>query len=656
MQLPAGIEPEMATLSGFLLGLAQKCIVAAIKKWKENKDKGAAEAERRTLDEFEYAKSITTKVEQCITASIRELHLSSEQIRRILDLETNPQLKEEFAAEFLKPGFSTERIIDFFVKQDPDLAAMRHELRTLATMWIDEIDKAISSDAVLTNIISLQSQRAVHSELESVEDHLVKAEIRDEQKEKLDEQRYNALFAELRQIGSSLPMLTSGDNEDKTPECLKSLHQQRFDRAKEQLKSGSVVVAAEGFQSLIEELQVLKSNGEGDLLLKCHLNVAACLWEQDKKKDATEWFERSFALNPDDWRAKRGKAFALIFRDEIEPALAILRAIRIERPDESEHVCNEAWILKNTGRAEAAIELMEARVFEDENYFAILSFAYSRVDRSSDAERAARQAIRISPKSDIALMALSFALGFPVVQRRMRRETLNFVPTDEERKQVLEAITYGEQAATSLRASSRFNSLVDVLSNLTAFYPAVGNCVKAIAIAEEALRFAPNDITILRNLWCCQMRVQQFDEAIGTVARLENLDDGFDWWKNKAETHILAGKSQDVLEAWESKKLDARFSENVGVTAIVARALSKRHRTQDGINLLSDALIRFPSNLCLLTERALLFESLDRVTDARSDFENAEKSPSAEYRAQMLLDFGGFLFRRHDWKAAAERR
>jgi hypothetical protein len=112
MQLPAGIEPEMATLSGFLLGLAQKCIVAAIKQWKENKDKGAAEAERRTLDEFEYAKSITTKVEQCITASIRELHLSSEQIRRILDLETNPQLKEEFAAVFLKPGFSTERIID----------------------------------------------------------------------------------------------------------------------------------------------------------------------------------------------------------------------------------------------------------------------------------------------------------------------------------------------------------------------------------------------------------------------------------------------------------------------------------------------------------------------------------------------------------------
>ncbi|MGA2248471.1 MAG: hypothetical protein ABSH48_26175, partial [Verrucomicrobiota bacterium] len=544
MQPPTGIEHEVATLSEFLLGLGQKCIVAAIKKLKESKDKGAAEAERRMMDAFEYAKSITTKIEQRITASIRELHLSSEQIRRIRDLETNPQLKEEFAVEFLKPDFSTERIVEFFVKQDPDLAAMRHELRTLASMWIDEIDKAISSDAVLTNIISLKSQRAVHSELKSVEDKLVKAEIRDEQKAKLDEQRYNDLFAVMRQLQSSLPMLTSGDKEDKVPESLKSLHQQRFDRAKEQLKSGSVVVAEEIFQSLIEELQVLKSNCEGDLLLRCHLNVATCLWEQDKKKDAKEWFERSFALNPNDWRAKRGKAFALIFRGEIEPALEILRAIRIERPNESDHVCNEAWILKNTGRAEAAIELMEARVFEDENYFAILSFAYSRADRSSDAERAARQAIRISPKSDIALMALSFALGFPVVQRRMRRETLNFVPTDEERKQVLDAIIFGEQAATSLRANSRINSLVDVLSNLTAFYPAVGNCEKAIAIAEEALRYAPNEVTILRNLWCCQMRVQQFNEAIGTAERLESLDDGFDWWKRKAETHVLAGKSQ----------------------------------------------------------------------------------------------------------------
>jgi len=655
MQLPEGIENHVASLSRFLLGLGQKCIVAAIKKWKENKDKSAANAEKRVIDELEYAKSITTKVQQRITVSIRGLHLTAEQIRRILDLETNSLLKDEFAAEFLKPDFSTERIVEFFVRQDPGLSTMKDELRKLASAWIDEIDKAIASDAILAGAISLKSQRAVHAELKAVEEHLVKAAIRDQQKENADDQRFNDLFAEVRGLRSSLSILVSKEGDDKTPESLNSLHQQRFDRAKERLKFGNVAVAEEGFRSLIEELQALKSDGESELLLRCHLNVATCLWEQDKKKDAAEWFEKSFALTPNDWRARRGKAFALIFRDEIEPALQILRAIRIERPDEYEHVCNEAWILKNTGRAPAAIELMEARVFEDEYYYAILSFAYSRADRNADAERAAREAVRIAPKSDMALMALSFALGFPIVQRRMRRETLNFVPTDEERKQVLEAISYGEQAATSLRTNSRINSLIDVLSNLTAFYPAVGNCGKAIVIAEEALRYAPNDINILRNLWCSQMRIQQFNKAIETATKLETLDDPFDWWKRKAESLILAGKSQEVLDAWDAKKSDARYHGNVDLICIVARALSKRHRTQDGIILLSDALNRFPSNTCLLTERALLLESLDRPEDAKSDFETAENSSSAEYRAQMLLDFGNFLFRRHEWMPAAER-
>jgi tetratricopeptide (TPR) repeat protein len=652
MQPMTGFEHP---LSDFFFGVSQKCFVVAIQKWKETKDKIKADEETKTIHEFESAKSAAVKVQQRITVAIRGLHLSAEQLQQVLALEKNPLLKDELAAQFLNASITPEHIVEYFVNQDSSLLPIRDQLLLIATAWMDEIDRAIAEDSVLSNILTIKAHRDVRSSLKSLENQLVKRELKDDQNEEAKQQRLNEMFAKVSDIQSSMAFFVSKEREDKTPENLKSLYQRRFDKAKERLAEGKVVVAEQGFRELLDELQTFTANGEAELKLRCHLNIATCLWEQNKIGDSADWFEKSFALNPNDWRAKRGKAFALIHRNSIEPALEILRQIRKERPDESEHVCNEAWILKNTGRVQAAIELLESRVFEDENYFSILSFAYSRADRRDEAERAARKAIQIAPKSDVALMALSFALGFPVIQRRTRRETLQFTPSDDERKRLTDAIGYAEQAAASLRSNGRINSLVDVLSNLTAFYPAVGNCNQAIIFAKEALQYAQNDVNILRNLWCAQMRVGQFSDAILTAEKLEILDNPVDWWKRKSEAQILADKSQEVLNSWEAKKSDSQFSADVDAIAIVAGAYSKRHRTDDGLGLLNDALTRDPSNPALLTQRGLLLEGLGKISEARNDFDNAEKSPANEYRGQMILDFGQFLFRRHEWKEAAER-
>ena len=650
-----GFEQDLLRLSAYLSGLSQKCFVAAIKKSKETRDQRKTEEAEHTIDEFESAKNVATKIQQKITASIRSLKLTPGQLQEILALETNPFLKDRLTEKILSSDISPEFIEELFISQNPALEALRGQLHLLAVCWLDALDKVVADDPILPQIVSFRGFRVLRQDLRALGNDLVKANLRAEQAEEKAERRHGELLAAISKSQAGYDLRGTNEVKDTTPDHLKTQHQRRFERARERLLNGNLILAEQGFRELIDDLEALKEVNDSELKLKCSLNVAACLWEQNKKDDAVVWFDKSFALNPNDWRAMRGRAFALVQKNSIEPALEIFRRIRLERPNESEHVCNEAWLLKNTGRVQEAIQLLESKVFEDEIYYAILSFAYSRADRSDDAEAAARKAFHLKPKSELAMMALSFAIGFPVIQRRTRRETLQFVPSDDERNELLEAIDYAEQAATILRTNAHFNSLVDVLSNLTAFYPAAGNCEKAIIIAGEALQYVPDEINILRNLWCSQMRLGQFGAAIQTAAKLEILDDPVDWWKRKSEGQILADKSQEVLDSWDSIKSDSRYSENMDCVAILASAYSKRHRTDEGIKILDEALTRSPSNPCLLTQRGLLLEQLGKISEARADFENAEKSPSSEFRGQCLLDFGRFLYRRHEWKAAAER-
>jgi len=62
----SGIEPFIPKISAFFLGFAEKCIIAAIIKWKEIKDQTAAQHTKRILNEYDLAKAVLTKVEQRI--------------------------------------------------------------------------------------------------------------------------------------------------------------------------------------------------------------------------------------------------------------------------------------------------------------------------------------------------------------------------------------------------------------------------------------------------------------------------------------------------------------------------------------------------------------------------------------------------------------
>lgn len=652
--MATGIEPFIPKISGFLLGLAQKCIVAAVKKWKENADKAAKEEFERVCNDYELGKRIQSRVEQRFTTSLRRLRLSDAQIAQLLALGTNDLLKDELAAQFLAARISQETIVELFLKQDPGLEPARAELLLLASDWLEAIDIAVAEDPQLASIVVMRSQRELRAELESMGGAIARAEVRELAAQKKEDRWRENVGAKLDQIIMGFGLRGTSDGGATIPDSLKNQYQRRFDRARKQLLESSVVGAEREFLGLIEDLEELGESGDSELLMRSYINLGSSQWEQGRRAEAAKWFNKAYELKPTDWRAKRSRAITLMDSDP-NAAVELFRAVRTERPDEAEHVCNEATQLKNSGRLGEAIELLESHRFEDDSFYSILALCYLNAERHADAERAAREAIKLDPNAETAQSALAYAIGLPIIQRHMRKESPRVTLLEDEYDRLLEAISLAEKSAITLRKQERYYPLGEILANSVAFYAAVGNCERAIETANEALKINPNDLMTLTNLWCAQMREERYGDAVVTAGRIETLGATVEGWEKKAEALLAAERGDEVLDNWHEKKSDPRFSGSVDVVSLVVRAYSKRHKTQDGIKLLDAALVQHPSDARLLSERGLLMADLGDFEAAQINFATAEKNAVTANRGQFLIDYGMYLYRRGAWKAAAER-
>ena len=648
------LEPYIPKISGFLLGLGQKCIVAAIKKWKETNDKAKAAKSIAVISEHEAAKRISLKIEQRITASVRRLNLSQEQLEILVAVENNPTLKEELAGLYIRGEISPELLVRRLVAEQSTLASAYDDLLLLASEWMESMDKAVADDTTLSQVLTLIAQRNVRNELIAIGNQLTKAQVRDTQAETLATQRHEELLTRLTEMAAGLrPAIP--DSAPSIPDALKTQNQRRFERARAKLMEGSVVDAEHEFRGIIEDLEVLGSYTDRELLLRSYINLASSLWEQNRKSEAADWFEKAATYMPEDWRAKQGRAFALIWRNDVDGALQLFREVRQLKPENFDFLYNEAWLLKNSGRHDDAIRLLEAHEVAESDYFAILALCYLRAERHDDAERAARRAVELDSKCEAAQEALAYALAFPIINRRFRRETLQLVPNADDRKRLLEAIQAAESAAASLQKRQRFQSLGEILGNLCAFYAAVANLPKAAECGEASLKINLTDESTLSNLWCVYIRSENFKGAISVAQTLFEITGDVQNWERRAQALIAADCSQNVIDEWEVLKAKEEFAKSIGGITLVAKALSRCHRTDEALQILDRALSNHPYNAELLSERGLLLERIGRLTDAEANFSAAETNASAYHKGQVLAENAMFWYRRRDWKKAAER-
>jgi len=291
-----------------------------------------------------------------------------------------------------------------------------------------------------------------------------------------------------------------------------------------------------------------------------------------------------------------------------------------------------------------------------DSYYSALAQAYTRNEEFTKAVAAARKALEISGKSLEAQIVLANALGFPLVQRRMRGEDKSLSLSGDERSLIREAITLSESAAEILRSQARHFQLGEVITNLAAFYELLGDDEKAGEAAKEAARFAPNSATTLTNLWVAQMRNGKYADAYHTAGQLMQAGDMVKGKLRQLESLLMNSEAERLLQACDNKdELSIELRKDPRFFEIKANAFFQMHQSDSAFATIEDGLNVFPDDARLIMARACFLEELGQLHAAEQDLERAEKHTSPGDVLPVAGHAAMFFFRQKQWARAAQR-
>src|ERR1035437_1255129 len=318
------LETEaIATLQSFLYGIAENCIVAAITQWKQQKEEKHAQHNVAWLSDFNHRKALATRISQKVTESMRQLDLSKAEFELLLPLVADPALRAELAQQLVTDTYTTDSITKLILQAQPPLVSRETEIVKLAGLLIEGIQSVIAADEHLYRVKHLRSQTQTRETLADM-----RAEIHAQGKTNA------ADFLEIKQRLALLASGLKGPLAEGFPgaDRMKTVNQQRFERARAELMGGSIVSAEMAYQDLVADLVAQGDLVDETLLFRAYTNLGSSIWQQFRREEAIPWFEKAFVLKPDEPKAKTNKVLCHVQRKEFPEALTTLERIRAADP------------------------------------------------------------------------------------------------------------------------------------------------------------------------------------------------------------------------------------------------------------------------------------------------------------------------------------
>jgi predicted Zn-dependent protease len=641
-------DPEsIALLQSFGYGIAQNLIASAIVEWKKLRDDGRAQENAVWLENIEHSKTLQTRIAQNVSQALRHLNLSREHLNLLLPLATDTVLNAELAQQIASDKYSAHSVVKLVLEHQPLAAAGEFHVELLASRLIQAIQSSIAEDPHLCRVKELQFQTRTTEDISDLHKEVSAGFA-------TTEDALNQLPTNLETVVKSAVKSAMAES-SQDAEHLKSQNQKRFDRARQELIHGSVIVAEKEYRALVADLETLGALVDKKLLFRSYTNLGSSLWQQFRRDEAVVWFDKAFDTKPDEKKARTNKAVGHIYRREFQAALAILNELKAASPD-----CFEAHYLISCvhleqGDVDRAIAVLEERRFDHDDYFEALAQAYLRREDYPKAAEAARAALAKNGESREALMTLANSLGLPSARRRIRGEATAFSLTDADRQQVLEAIQTGKAAVKLLRAQDRSFQLGEMLTNLSVFYELAGDDESAAEAVKEAAEFAPQNITTLRNLWAAQMRLGKYADAYDTAGKLIQLGEKLTGKLRQLESLLLQSEYERLLqETANDRELAGELLKHPQFFEIKAHAQFQLHQIEAAFATIKEGLVRFPDAGRLYTARASLHDELGQLDAAREDLDRAEKAVAGD-QLRTLLQAAMYYYYHSDWSAAAQR-
>ena len=640
------LDPVTADiLASFSLGIAQNAIVGAVTEWKKSRDDERALQNSEWLADYEHRKSLTTRVSRKITESFRNLSVTRSDAQSLLTLANDQLVSDELARQIVASSYTPRTITNLILEQQPALAPREQVVLELAGAMVEAIQNALASDEHLYRVQSLRFQAQTTETL---------ADMRAEIRAQVEETK--AMRAQLAQAGGLTTLKSANAEGDAVAEHLKTSNQKRFDRALAELMGGSIVTAEKEFRDLVSDLESQGIFADKSLLFRAYTNLGSGLWQQFRRREAIPYFEKASEVRPEDPKARTNMALCYVEKGDFSRARSLLDEAKAASPDSFDPIYLLSSLSLEEGNAPAAIRILEERVFETDDYYSALAFAYLRNKEYAKAENAARRAITIDTDCLQAQIALAHSLGFPLVQGRLRTGAESIGLAEAEHFQILEAIKTAERVVQTLRKQARNHQLGEVLTNLSAFYGLADDHEKALGAATEAAMLVKDDAVVLINLWAAQMRLERFSDAYETAGRLNQAGEKLRGKLRQLEALLMDSQAERLLRESEADlELLGQLRREPRFFEIKANALFQAHETNAALDVIKDGLAAFPNHGRLLAARACFREDLGQIDAAREDVEIAERHASPDNLAYVLAQAAMFYYRQRQWQAAIER-
>ncbi len=594
------------------------------------------------LRQHEAGKSLVGRLEQRLSVSLQTLRIPDPLLEALRELVHDELLREEVGSALVDGKLSGPRLAAMMVNRSEFFAAHLAEIEAVAATWLDAIYLAIGDIPALAHALQLQSQHRTEAQLDRSElkldavhsivaENTRQQELRDVQMRAMIQQTLQNEFSRFR----------TPDVEPVDHSALQSRFKQRFEKCRERLLHGSIRQAEEEHAELIADLMAAGAVADRDLLFRSYLNFSSCLLEGHRFDDAAAALDRARALAPEDLRLKRHTAVLLAHRGETEQALSLVRELRVAEPNENKHLHNEAALLFELNRLDQLSALLDAHPLDDAEYFCHIAHTALRQGRNDDALAAARRACQLDPENEAPWMALAYAAGCPVIERRQRDEGSALAVEESDVPLLREALTAAKRAIEILTKRDRPRVHAQMLANSLAFHAALNEDVAALALGNELWASGDRSEVTLRNLYFLQMRNSQVEEALVTAEAMisAGLNDGS---LRRAQALVALGRFDPVLREWEvvSKAAGPEGADDEWIQ-IASRAWCAAQQRERALELLAKMIELRPDSADLHLERAAVLEELGRTEAAAAALAIAEELSPAS--AQVAVNYGLFL-------------
>ncbi|SHG79034.1 tetratricopeptide repeat protein [Winogradskyella jejuensis] len=248
-------------------------------------------------------------------------------------------------------------------------------------------------------------------------------------------------------------------------------------------------------------------------------------YRQDDIDNAIKTVKQLVKFHPD---YKQDLATLYIKKEKFNAALSVLDELDTELgPDEvRDQMRNNIYNL--TGDAGDRINNLKERIAADpnnENNYLQLIYRYSQTGKVKKAYEAAKELLKVKPDSKLVHLALykfyleegrtedavssmKLVLNTPEIDEKVKSKVLkDFVGFVEKNPQYQKDL---------IEATDSTNTQKDIesLSNLGTYYLKTGDKEKALQNYKEALKQAPDDFKLLRDVILIHIDLQQYEDAL----------------------------------------------------------------------------------------------------------------------------------------------